>query len=108
MKGKDMILGHFFLQQNNDDSNPNEIIPISFDMCKILEDNLNNFDKNNSFGDNKYLIQMHSQTKTSGTNLLEVHGVEKSLNPNLRPEKQYTIPKQGKSERLQIGQGRAG
>ena len=51
---------------------------------------------------------MHSQTKTSGTKLPEVHGVEKGLNPNLRPEKQHAIPKQGKSERLQIGQGRAG
>ena len=39
MKGKDMILSDFLLQQNNDDSNPNEIIPISFDMCKILENN---------------------------------------------------------------------
>ena len=51
---------------------------------------------------------MHSQAKTSGTKLLEVHGVEKSLNPNLRPEKQHTIPKQGKSKRLQMGQGKAG
>ena len=33
---------------------------------------------------------------------------EKSLDPNLRPEKQHTFPKQGNLERLQIGQGRAG
>ena len=31
MKGKDM-LSDFLLQQSNDDSNPNEIIPISFNM----------------------------------------------------------------------------
>ena len=37
------------MQQINDDSNPNEIMPISFDMYKILENNLNNFDKNNDF-----------------------------------------------------------
>ena len=46
MKGKDMILSNFLLQQKNDDSNPNKIIPISFDMYKILEDNFyleNNF-----------------------------------------------------------------
>ena len=77
-------------------------------MCKILENSLDNLDKNNSSSDSKYLVQMHSQAKTSGTKLLEVHGVEKSLNPNLRPEKQHTIPKQGKSERLQMSQGRAG
>ena len=99
MKGKDMILSDFLLQQNNDDSNPNEIIPISFDMYKILENNLNNFDKNN-FGNDKYLVQMHSQAKTSGIKLPEVHGVGKSLDQNLR---QHTFPKQGKLERPQIG-----
>ena len=48
MKGKDMVLSDFLSQQNNDDINPNKIIPISFDMFKILEDNVNNFDKNNN------------------------------------------------------------
>ena len=47
MKVKDMSLSDFLSQQNNDDSNPNEIIPISFDMYKILENNLNDIDKNN-------------------------------------------------------------
>ena len=42
---------------------------------------------------------MHSQTKTSGSKLPEVHGVAEGLNPNLRSEKQHAIPKQGKSER---------
>ena len=102
MKGKDMVLSDFLLQQDNDDSNPNEIIPISFDMYKILEDNMNNFDKyNDNFGNEKYLIQTCSQTKMSGTKLPEVHGVQKGLDPNLRPEQQHTIPKQGKSDRLQ-------
>ena len=40
--------------------------------------------------------------------LPEVHGAVKSLDPNLRPEKQHTFPKQGKLEMPQIGQGRAG
>ena len=96
-----MILSYFLLQQDNDDRNPNEIIPISFDMYKFLENNLENF------YDDKYLIQMLSQAESSGIKLLEVHGVEKSLNPNLRPEKQHTFPKQGNLKRLHIGQGRA-
>ena len=50
---------------------------------------------------------MHSQAKSSGIKLLEVHGLGKSLDPNLRPEKQHTLPKQEKLERLQVGQGRA-
>ena len=69
-------------------------------MYKILESNLNSFVKNNSLGNSKCLIQLHSQAKTSGTKLLEVHGVGKCLNPNFRPEKQHAISKQGKSERL--------
>ena len=77
-------------------------------MYKILENNLNNFDKNNSLNNSKYLVQTHSQAKTSGIKLPEVHGVEKSLNPNLRPEKQHAITKQGKPEMPQMGQGRAG
>ena len=39
MKGKDMILSDFLSQQDNDDSNPDKIIPISLDMFKILENN---------------------------------------------------------------------
>ena len=61
-------------------------------MYKILENNLNNFDKNYALGNSRYLIQMCSQAKTSGTKLLEVHGVQKGLDPSLRPEKQHTIP----------------
>ena len=33
MKGKDMILSNFLSRQKNDNSNPHEIIPISFNMC---------------------------------------------------------------------------
>ena len=44
----------------------------------------------------------------SSTKLTEVHGLQKGLDPNLRPEKQHAISKQGKSERPQMGQGRAG
>ena len=77
-------------------------------MYKILENNLNNFDKNNDFGDSKYLIQMHSQANTSGIKLPEFHGVQKCLDPNLRQEKQHTLPKQRRLEKLQISQGRAG
>ena len=51
---------------------------------------------------------MHSQAKTSSTKLLEVHGVRKELDPNLRPEKQHAMPKKGMTERPHIGQRRAG
>ena len=69
MKGKDMILSDFLLWQKNDDSNPHEIIPISFNTYQVLE---------NKFYDNKYLIQMRSQARSSSIKLLEVHGVRKN------------------------------
>ena len=99
MKGKDMVLSDFLSQQNNDDSNHSEIIPISFNMHKILKDNRDFCKCNNKIDNEKYLIQTHSQAKTSGTKFPEVHGVQKELDPNLRPERQHTISKQGKLER---------
>ena len=108
MKGKDMVLSDFLLWENNDDNNPNNIIPISFHMYKILEDNINNFNKYNNFGSDKYLIQMHFSGQNKWYKTPRSSWSRKGLNPNLRPEKQHTIPKQGKSERPQIGQGRAG
>ena len=106
MKGKDMILSDFLSWQRNDDSDPSEIIPISFIVYNILEENRNlgMHEKN----EGKFLIQMCSQAKTSGTTLLEVHRVRKKLDPNVRPEKQHALPKKGVTERLHIGQGRAG
>ena len=106
MKGKDMILSDFLSQQKNDDSDPAEIIPFSFNAYGILEENRNiNICKKN---EERFLIQMHSQAKMSGTKLLEVHGVRKELDPNLRPEKQHAMPKKGMIEKPHIGQGRAG
>ena len=85
MKGKDMILSNFLSWQKNDDSNWHEIIPIYFNMCQILDENYYN---------EKYLVQMRSQAKSSGIKLPEVYGVGKNLDPNLKPEKQHAIPKQ--------------
>ena len=98
MKGKDMILHYFLSKQKNDNSNSHEIIPISFNMCHILDDN---------YYSEKYLVQTRSQAKSSDIKLLEVHGMGKNLDPNLKPEKQHAIPKQGSMERQHMGQGRA-
>ena len=83
MKGKDMVLSDFLLQQGNDDSNPIEIIPVSFNTYKLLQDNRDDFSKyNNDFNSEKYLIQTCSQAKMSGSKLPEVHGMQKELDPN--------------------------
>ena len=59
MKGKDMILSDFLLQQNNNDSDPNEIIPISFDMHRVLENNLENF-SNDKYVPKPDLVELNS------------------------------------------------
>ena len=73
-------------------------------MYQVLE---NKFYLENDSCTDKYLIQMRSQAKSSGIKLLEVHGVRKNLDPNLKPKRQHTLSKQGSLERLHVGQGRA-
>ena len=73
-----MKLSGFLSRQKNDNSNPHEIIPISFNMCQILDDNYYNA---------KYLVQTRSQAKTSGIKLPEVHAMGNNLDPNLKPER---------------------
>ena len=38
IKGKDMVLSDFLSRQKTDDSNPHEIIPISFSLRKVLHE----------------------------------------------------------------------
>ena len=65
MKGKDMILSDFLSQQKNDDSDPSEIIPISFNAYRILEE-----DREIDICkiEEEFLIQTCLQAKTSCTN----------------------------------------
>ena len=51
---------------------------------------------------------MRLQAKSSNIKLLEVHGMRKNLDPNLKPEKQHTLPKEGSLERPHIGHRTAG
>ena len=56
-----MILSDFLSRKKNDDSTPHEIIPISFNMHKILDDNYYNIEE--------CLIQTRSQARSSGIKL---------------------------------------
>ena len=53
-------------------------------------------------------MQTKSQATSSGIKLPEVHGVGKNLDPNIKPEKEDAKPIKGSTEKLHIGQGRAG
>ena len=76
-----MILSDFLLRQRIDRSNPHEIIPISFGMKAILNDKYYNVGK-----ENRYLVQTCSQSKDTGIKLPEVHGADKGIDPDLKPE----------------------
>ena len=51
----------------------------------------------------KFLIPVCSKAKMSCTTLPEVHRIRKKLDPNIRPEKQHTLPKKEVTEKLHIG-----
>ena len=89
IKGENMTLSDFLSRQKHDNSNPHEIIPVSFLIytSNILHEKYNNIEKSE-----KYLVQTQSQAKSSGIKLLEVHGVSKNLDPNIQPEKQNIRP----------------
>ena len=110
MKGKDMILSDFLSRQKTDDSTPNEIIPISFDMQAILRDRYYNIGQEK---ESRYVIQTWSQAKTTGIKLLAVHGVHKGVDPSVKPEKQILKPiklamEPNPQSKPRLGQGRAG
>ena len=79
-----MVFNDFLSGQNNNDSNPHEIIPLSFNMHKVLHENYSNLEN--------YLVQTRSQAKSSGIKLLEVHGMGMHLDPNIYQKHNMPIP----------------
>ena len=69
------------------------------------------FYKKNTEND-KYLVQTISQAKSNRVKIPEVHGIEKSLDPHVKPERQKSIKmpmeKTLPIPKPRIGQGRAG
>ena len=93
IKGKDMVLSDFLSRQKTDDSNPHELIPISFTLRDKTDDHF--YRINNGTDQPKtdnYLVQTRSQAKSSGIKLLEIHGANKSLDPHVQPGKQRPLP----------------
>ena len=78
IKGKDMILSDFLSRQIEDDSNPHEIIPISFNVQEISQDNYHQLTTQT------YNVQMGAQVKAQANS--------PSL-PNTQPKRQKTTPK---------------
>ena len=75
-------------RQKVDESNPDEIIPISFNMREVLQKNYYNL---GNTSEDKYLVQTRSQAKSSGVKVPEVHGIEKCLVPHVKPERLKSV-----------------
>ena len=83
IKGRDVVLSDFLSRQYHNNSNPQDVILISFNMNNLLHKKYYNIGKLE-----RYFIQTQSQTKSTGIKLPEVHGVSESLDPNIQLEKQ--------------------
>ena len=112
-----MVLNDFLSRQKTDDSNPHELIPISFSFKDKVSDYFYHIDsENNSPRKDKYLVQTRSQVRSSGVRLPEIHGANKGLDPHMQPGKQKSFPIQTVNKGMpthsipkpRIGQGRAG
>ena len=90
-----MVLSDFLSRQKTDNSNPHKIIPISFTLKSLSCEHFYQIDSMTEFSDteaNKYLIQTRSQAKSSGIKVPEIHGVNKGINPHVKPERQRPLP----------------
>ena len=83
VKGRDMILADYRSRHRNKDIDPSELIPISFCCMDVFRGLLET-----EHGLEVYNIGTRSSTKASGEILPEVHGADKPLDPNLKPEHQ--------------------
>ena len=94
VKGKDMKICDFLSRIDVDRGNPGEVIPISFNSFSML----NTMRKVTLQQANKLLIATRSSTKAEGTTLPPVHGVQKHLDPAVKPDYDKPVPDQNKQQ----------
>ena len=83
VKGRDMILADYLSRHRNKDLDSSGLIPISFCCMNVFRSLLET-----EHGLEVYNIGTRSSTKASGEKPPEVHGADKPLDPNLKPEHQ--------------------
>ena len=83
VKGRDMILSDYLSRHRQKDLDPSELISISFCCWKkyrsLIDDKI---------GEDIFHIKTRSSAKASGEQVGEVHGANKPLDPNYKPEHQ--------------------
>ena len=77
VKGRDMILSDYLSRHRQKDLDPSKLIPISFCCLKVYR-----------IGEDMFCIKTRSSGKASGEQVGEVHGANKPLDPNYKPEYQ--------------------
>ena len=83
VKGRDMILADYLSRNRSKDIDPSELIPLSFCCMDVYRGLLDT-----ETGLDMYNIGTRSSTKASGEKPPEVHGADKPLDPNWKPEHQ--------------------
>ena len=83
VKGRDMILSDYLSRHRQRDLDPSELIPISFCSMKIYSRLI--ADK---VGEDIFCVQTCAKAKAKGEEMGEVHGANKPLDPNYKPEHQ--------------------
>ena len=83
IKGRDLILSDYLSRHRQKDLDPSELIPISFCCLRVYRNLIDN-----RIGEDIFCIKMRSSAKLSGEDVGEVHGENKPLDPNYKPEHQ--------------------
>ena len=83
VKGRDMILADYLSRHRHKDLDPSELIPISF-CCRrtyrsLIDDRI---------GEEIFSVRTRAGAKAIGESVGEVHGADKPLDPNYKPEHQ--------------------
>ena len=94
VKGKDMKICDFLSRIDVDRGNPGEVISISFNSFSML----NIMRKVTLHQANKLLVTTRSRAKAEGAVLPPVHGVQKHLDPAIKPEHDKPVSDQNKQE----------
>ena len=83
VKGRDMILSDYLSRHRQKDLDPSELIQISFCCLKtyrsLIEDRI---------GEEIFSLKTRASAKVAGESVGEVHGADKPLDPNYKPEHQ--------------------
>ena len=83
VKGRDIILSDNLNRHRQKDLDPSELIPISFCCLKVYRSFIDD-----RKGEDIFCIIIRSSAKASDEQVGEVHGANKPLDPNYKPEHQ--------------------